>query len=277
MVIIKTQFHLINSDVTDPDQIITGEALQRRCDYFLADSLDHLRVNPNMHSEIDKKGITPNTLPIELTTKTSTAPVFIYCKSDRVPSKEVFLRIAKEFYLVLHNSDGNVIWSKYAYLVEIPNLLRVFAQNCTIDHPKFEPIPIGIANSMWPHGNLKVLLAAIKRIKNGEIPKRSTVYYNCKIHNACAPRIQCDAVMTKKGIKNQPAVPYPQYLETLASYKYAICPEGGGIDTHRLWECLYLGVTPIVLRNYMTEYFNKHLDNRLILLDKWEDLDLSTL
>jgi hypothetical protein len=29
-------------------------------------------------------------------------------------------------------------------------------------------------------------------------------------------------------------------------YKYVICPRGNGIDTHRVWEALYLGVVPVV-------------------------------
>jgi hypothetical protein len=37
------------------------------------------------------------------------------------------------------------------------------------------------------------------------------------------------------------------YVRNLAKYSFCICPRGNGLDTHRFWESLYLGVVPIVL------------------------------
>ena len=42
-----------------------------------------------------------------------------------------------------------------------------------------------------------------------------------------------------------------EYYEVLRRYKFVACPEGLGIDTHRVWEALYLNVTPSVVRNRM--------------------------
>jgi hypothetical protein len=40
-----------------------------------------------------------------------------------------------------------------------------------------------------------------------------------------------------------------QYLSSLRSNSFVLCPEGNGVDTHRLWETLYMGGIPIVLKN----------------------------
>lgn len=39
------------------------------------------------------------------------------------------------------------------------------------------------------------------------------------------------------------------YLSRLRSSNFTLCPEGNGIDTHRLWETLYMGGIPIVKSN----------------------------
>ena len=61
----------------------------------------------------------------------------------------------------------------------------------------------------------------------------------------------------------------------LSSYKFAICPEGNGLDTHRFWECLYVKTMPICLKNPITVYYKQFFP--IYLLDDWNDLDLNTL
>ena len=68
---------------------------------------------------------------------------------------------------------------------------------------------------------------------------------------------------------------YQSYLYLLSSYKFAICPEGNGLDTHRFWECLYLKTIPICLKNPITKYYSKLFP--IYLLDDWNDLDLNKL
>ena len=58
-----------------------------------------------------------------------------------------------------------------------------------------------------------------------------------------------------------------EYFIELAKHKYAICPRGNGIDTHRLWECLYLDVIPIVIKNDFP-----NIDNLpIIILNDWDE------
>ena len=61
-------------------------------------------------------------------------------------------------------------------------------------------------------------------------------------------------------------LPFKDYLYKLSKSKYCICPRGYGLDTHRLWECLYLKVIPIVDRNCVTEY---HENLGLLIVDDW--------
>jgi hypothetical protein len=67
------------------------------------------------------------------------------------------------------------------------------------------------------------------------------------------------------------SVDFSSYLSKLGKYKFAICPPGNGIDSHRIWECLYLNVIPILIRSDFTERINKRF--ACVLLDSWNDFD----
>ena len=56
------------------------------------------------------------------------------------------------------------------------------------------------------------------------------------------------------------------FLDVLATSKYCICPRGNALDTFRFWDCLYMGVIPIVVK----EKIHKELTNLPILFLKSE-------
>jgi hypothetical protein len=61
-----------------------------------------------------------------------------------------------------------------------------------------------------------------------------------------------------------------QYLSSLRSNSFVLCPEGNGVDTHRLWETLYMGGIPIVLK---TPYLSDLLVNLpVVQLNDWSEL-----
>lgn len=50
------------------------------------------------------------------------------------------------------------------------------------------------------------------------------------------------------GKFRQYAISREEFFHRLGDSKFAICPRGNGIDTFRVWDCLALGVVPIVVR-----------------------------
>ena len=37
-----------------------------------------------------------------------------------------------------------------------------------------------------------------------------------------------------------------EFLKDIRNHEFVLCPRGNGVDTHRLWETLYMGSIPIV-------------------------------
>jgi hypothetical protein len=48
-----------------------------------------------------------------------------------------------------------------------------------------------------------------------------------------------------------------------------LCPRGNGIDTHRLWETLYMGSIPIVIRH---QAFDEFHDLPILFINEWTDV-----
>jgi hypothetical protein len=61
-----------------------------------------------------------------------------------------------------------------------------------------------------------------------------------------------------------------QYLRNLRSHSLVPCPEGNGVDTHRLWETLYMGGTPVVISNKIVNSLINGLP--VIVLENWKQL-----
>jgi hypothetical protein len=64
-----------------------------------------------------------------------------------------------------------------------------------------------------------------------------------------------------------------EHVERLAKYKYCLCPEGNGVDTHRLWEALLLGSVPIVKNTAFTRVIQHYTRGEIpmIVMDSWWD------
>ena len=59
------------------------------------------------------------------------------------------------------------------------------------------------------------------------------------------------------------------YIHNLRRYAFCLCPRGNGIDTHRIWESLYMGCIPIVKR-HITHVFNQDLP--ILFIDDWREI-----
>jgi hypothetical protein len=174
--------------------------------------------------------------------------------------------------LISHNSDHE-IGAKHAEWLdrEGGTLDRWFAQNVTVAHPRLEPIPIGISNSMWPHGNLRILHRAMRR--RSRRPPTELIFMSfMQTHpsrDAAATALR-DA-FPDAPLDLSPTRPWPRYLELLGSHRFCACPRGNGIDTHRVWESLYLGVVPVVERSVLSEHWRKQ-GLPQVIVDDWREV-----
>ena len=254
-------------------EIITGEKFQNLCGVSISKS-DHKRF---------ESSTAPNSIDVDnFDFSQYDNPSLVYCNSslfNRHKPKLVESKIidklnqfSNNFSLVLHNSDQNFN-EDFLDLLNIDKLDKIYTQNCDITHPNFIPLPIGIANSVWPWGVPGLVAAASKY----HTKKTQFIYYNFTQEGGLRPayREDCAKIAHKLKLPESKSEPFYLYLKNLGRHKFCLCPSGNGLDTYRLWECLYLKVIPIVVDSPFIQHFSKLFP--MVVLEKWEDLNLDSL
>lgn len=174
------------------------------------------------------------------------------------------------FMLITHNSDLDIN-SSYSQYLELPNLIKWYAQNVSYQHEKLIPIPIGIANEQWPHGNTKILQSVIDK----KHPKKQLMYANFNTLTNPKQREYCLKYIKPEYVENN--VPFETYLQHTAESYFSICPLGNGIDSHRIWESLYLKTIPVVEDTHNIRYLATTHGLPIILIPNWSCLSTINL
>jgi hypothetical protein len=133
---------------------------------------------------------------------------------------------------------------------------RIYAQNLdtTFTSDKLTLLPIGIANSMWKHGDILEIYKTISQVYRKK--KVKSIYVNINPTTYFYRKNILDKINEKGQLKVSTNKPYAEYLRELAEHSFCLCIRGNGIDTHRFWESLYLGVIPVIINNKTTRSSN---------------------
>jgi len=273
--------------------IISGEKFQYLCDCYLADEwtfspLSHIYNNTLYKDKILNEKNFEND---ELFLKSNIIFVYTwwfyrnesnvnnrvnikrYSKDETINAINLFINNLKKktepFKLVFHNSDSTVD-EKFFSIFKETKCTKIFAQNVNVVDSRIQYIPIGLANSKWPHGNKKLFNSII----SNNIEKTNEIFLNFSIQTNRSKREPCFNKLKNKitVFKNSNQ---KIYWEKLASCKFCICPEGNGFDTHRLWECLYLKTIPICIENTFSRIISN--DFPLFLIKDWDELNIDDI
>lgn len=201
--------------------------------------------------------------------------IFVYGDNIRDWYINIFKRLnIEKIDLYCHNSDENIYRDElFNDLLNNKNINRFYSQNLSTIDIKAKLIPIGIANSIWSHGNLEIFKDVL--YKNYKYKKMNKIYVNVN-KNTFIDRTkwmnQIDKLQSQNINVQKEVLKYRDYLEELVKYKYCFCPRGNGLDTHRFWESIYLGVVPIVI-NESNDDFVKILKNMNIQFIEIKSID----
>lgn len=277
------------------DEFISGEKFQLLCNVSIGSDHD-IAYNPVIKAAVANK--TMDYMNIEKLSKMPVDgynnPRYIFLYSHHIKrfgQADILTKFANEFILLTHNSDQNIEICKYVdNILACNKLIHWWGQNLNVPESyssKLSFLPIGIANSMWPHGNpaiystiskYKAKAIAITNLDNStdtdiEPISLNAFYFAFSEGTNPIERGNCKKYVSRNGIKFESSNLSPQeYIKKLKDYKFAICPVGNGLDTHRLWECFYNGVIPIVARNGLNENIAKYIP--IIMIDSWNAFNI---
>jgi hypothetical protein len=106
--------------------------------------------------------------------------------------------------------------------------------------------------------------------------KNKDIFMNFKIETNAQKRLRCYSDL--QGII--PFLPMTDPMSNLMRmlrYKFCVCPEGNGLDTHRLWECYYLQIVPIVLYTDFNVNIKETTGLPMVILRSWDELKIDEL
>jgi hypothetical protein len=202
----------------------------------------------------------------------------VFVKADMLSSFFVpsFTSIRNPFVLITHNSDAYAPMAYKKYLSH-SKILMWYASNPSIEnHKKLSPIPIGLANARWSHGNVDKFTYAFKNYRKPWSQRTMLLYANFEISTNRVQREKAFSQASK--IENahimKERITFETYLEQIGNAKFVLSPPGNGLDCHRTWEALLMGAVPIVLKSTLDPLFT---NTRSVIIDDWSKLTLDFL
>jgi len=197
----------------------------------------------------------------------------IFVKSDLIKNyfETQHKKILSKYILISHNSDQNFNSNILNNFDD--KIIYWFAQNIDMDVDKYpiEALPIGLENRRYLNsGTLSHFTD--KYVKKNSEKKINKIFSSFSPHTNLDKRkdlVRISKVSEQVDVNILPN--HISYLRELSKYKFSLCPEGNGVDTHRFWESLMVKTIPITLKNNLTLAYKKHGLPILIISD-WEEV-----
>lgn len=159
-------------------------------------------------------------------------------------------------------------------ILQYENVIKWYAINPEIKEAKLIPLIYGMGDARYPHGNVSI----IQKIQMLNVGKSKSVCGNFRVQNNQAQRQAC-LEYSKIQLINGGGLgtnSFESYLIDVKQSLFQLCPEGNGMDTHRIYESLLVGCIPIVIENlYVQAYRNASFP--LLVLKDWAELQNTSL
>lgn len=146
--------------------------------------------------------------------------------------------------LITNQTDDNISMREFNKLP--PQFTDWYSINVDFNNEKLHPIPLGISNGYEKNLSLKDQFQLDE--SRYSVRKKNLLYLsfadNTNIRVRSGLKTHFSKYSWTKIINGNNDL--PSYKQDLKSSNFILCPEGNGIDTHRIWEALYFECIPII-------------------------------
>jgi hypothetical protein len=155
-------------------------------------------------------------------------------------------------------------YTRYTFDKIPDNVAAWFCTNVDVTEPKIQAIPFGVSET-------KELL----QVQQEDIPKQNLAYANWVSYN----KERVDLITSLNHYKLpwvtiEENVSRREFLRSIKSHSFVLCPSSNGLDTYRLWETIYLGSIPVIIKARWNENWHSL---PVLRLNSWNDLSEQTL
>lgn len=162
---------------------------------------------------------------------------------------------------------GNSDYEFHSLPEDIPSTVKLLLlQNSFVsDGMRIETLPIGIENLRWGVNGHPSLM---KVLPGEDLRNELMIGPFGPTHEIREQVLREFAEVNGPWKISDKRLSPQQYITNMARYKYIAAVRGNGEDTHRLWESLYRGRTPLVLENDWSSSLRK-LNLPISFIDSW--------
>lgn len=183
----------------------------------------------------------------------------IFVNSDRFEDIDFnFFPNAK--VIISGNSDRN-----FLNLPDTPQRIKLMLlQNCSISSKRVKTLPIGIENKR--NGRYFASQTFRKPISRNHFESTILVPPMSNTNPIRSESINFALSLPELFDVKLNYLHEKQYFNLVKKYNFILCLEGNGFENHRIWESLYLGIFPVMLRTSWSETLG-YLDLPILLVD----------
>lgn len=208
----------------------------------------------------------------------------IFCKTEYLEAAfKTISKIKNQVILISGNSDEGI---NETLTTKMPdNILWWYCQNNLTYCNELKSIPIGLENTTvnkqpkhgvaWDFANGKIkLLTQLVKTPPVHKPKR-LLYANFNIQTNITHRAPIRELCKQQSFITwqEPILNYTDFVDAVLDHEAVVCPAGNGIDTHRLYEVLYIGRIPVTFKlGQYPVYTDLYEKLPVVILDFVEDL-----
>jgi hypothetical protein len=189
----------------------------------------------------------------------------VFCKSDILQD---FLSSAGSYLRCRVIVSGNSDQEFYDVPQALPrSVRRVYLQNNFITHDaRVVTLPIGLENyRLGVNGNPKFIER--NRVKN--LAEEKILFGPFSFTHSVRQEVFSEFNASKGPWEYvNDWIPPKRFNQLASTFKYVAAVRGNGVDTHRLWEAMYLGNVGLVLSDYWSISLER-LRLPIILVNEW--------
>jgi hypothetical protein len=211
-----------------------------------------------------------NTFTVENIDKFECEIISVYTHIHFIPQFYTYIRkynIIKKIVLVTHNSDdeiNNEIWYQ-----KPENIVYHFSQNINYNDSKLISLPIGLENLRWHPYKIPLMINKLNEVKK----MRNLLFICHNINTFRAEREKPYEIFKDKPwctlVEGRNGQNFDNYIDNIYNHKFILAARGHGIDSHRIFEGLYMKNYIILIRNVNNSQYS---DLPIVYVDDWEEI-----
>ena len=179
----------------------------------------------------------------------------VFCKTEHVKLLFRELKNLKVKNLTLITNQSDIPINKKLFDSKPASISNWLAINVAYENKNLIPIPLGISNYYEKNINASEIINNFDTSFNKRIDD-IYINFNISTNYKAREKYYLDNQYNSFYIQ-EPNLNKNDLISDLKKFKYTLCPEGNGIDTHRIYEALYLGSIPIVKKNFLSKELKK--------------------